>query len=326
MSTIASPISTSGMHAADYHGAAGLSASGMKDLEVSPLRYWYLHINPNRPKDEPTPAMKVGTALHYAVLEPSKLNDHVACQLKLEPHWLVTVADIRTWLTDHGVTPKGARKDGLITQALARHPEVKIWDVEEKLFQAKHDGKTILHVDDWTRVHGMANALRNEPRLMEILSSGQSEVSMFATDPDTGVLLKSRMDWVTPRVTLDLKTFSQQRGKTIDRCVNDAIFYEKYYRQAHFYHRVRLQQENPGRPDSVLAFVESEEPFEVRLKVLRPTTAGQPNLYWMRAATETNALIERYRYCTEKFGSEPWRDQQEIDPLVDEEIPQLAWN
>ncbi len=301
----------------------------MKDLEVSPLRYWYLHINPNRPKDEPTPAMKVGTALHYAVLEPSKLDDHVVCQLKLEPHWLVTVEHLRAWLKDHGAEPKGTRKDGLITQALALDPKVKIWDVEEKMFQAKNDGKIILHADDWARVHGMANALRNEPRLMEILSAGEPEVSMFAPDPDSGVMLKSRLDWVTPSVTLDLKTFSQTRGKTIDQTVADAIWYEKYYRQAYLYSRVRALQENAPKksPDSVLAFVESDEPFETRIRVLRPTTAGEPNLYWMRAASETDALIWRYSDCMRRFGTDtPWREDQGIDPLLDSEMKGLVFN
>jgi len=314
------------MHAEDYHSARGLSNSALKDLEVSPLRYWHLHINPNLPKDEPTPAMKVGTALHSAVLEPKLFESRFACSIKREDHWLVTIADIRAWMMDRGQKPKGSTKDALITQALAFDPTVMIYDVEERMHAARNEGKEILHPEDWDRVQGMANALHNEPRLMEILSDGQPEVSMFAADPDSGVLLKSRMDWASPTITLDLKTFSQTRGKTIDRSIADAIYYEKYYRQAYFYQRVRSLQEKPGRTDFVLAFVESEEPYEVRLKVLRPTTAGQPNLYWMRAAAEVNALIERYAHCMEKFGTDPWRDEQDIDPLIDEEIPQLAWN
>jgi hypothetical protein len=45
----------------------GLSFSGMKDFAVSPLRYWYRNINPNRPPFEATPEMQLGSALHCAV-------------------------------------------------------------------------------------------------------------------------------------------------------------------------------------------------------------------------------------------------------------------
>lgn len=315
------------MHADDYHAAPGLSNSALKDLEVSPLRYWHLHINPNRPVDEPTPAMKIGTALHCALLEPTKFDSRFACSIQREDHWLVTVEDIRTWLKDHSQTPKGTKKDGLITQALDHDPKVMIFDVEEKVYAAANEGKTILHPDDWARVHGMAAALRNEEALAQILEAGEPEVSMFAPDPETGVLLKSRMDWVTPAKTLDVKTFSQMRGKSIDKSVADAIYYEKYYRTAYFYTQIRVLQESapPKRPDFVLAFVESEEPFEVRLRVLRPTTAGQPNLYWMRAQQEVTYLIRRYSDYVTQYGLDPWRDEQRIDPLLDDEIPQMSY-
>jgi hypothetical protein len=41
----------------------------MKDLAVSPLRYWHLNLNPNRPPRIETPEMQFGTALHCLVLE-----------------------------------------------------------------------------------------------------------------------------------------------------------------------------------------------------------------------------------------------------------------
>lgn len=319
------------MHADEYHSAPGLSNSALKDLEVSPLRFWHLHLNRNRPADEPTAAMKLGTALHCAVLEPAKFDGRFACSLQREDHWLVTVAQIREWITDRGGKPNGTLKAALITQAIQIDPAVKIFEVEEKFHAALHEGKTILHPDDWSRVHGMAQALRNEAAMQELLDTGEAEVSMFATDPESGVSLKSRMDWVTPTKTLDVKTFSQMRGKSIDKSVADAIYYEKYYRTAYFYTHVRSLQESQStnarrlRPDFVLAFVESEEPFEVRLKVLRATTAGQPNLYWMRAANEVTAMIRRYADYFTKYGVDPWRDEQDIDPLIDDELPQLAW-
>jgi hypothetical protein len=49
--------------ASDYFASEGLSQSGLKDLAISPYRYWYLNINPDRPERKETPEMRFGSAL-----------------------------------------------------------------------------------------------------------------------------------------------------------------------------------------------------------------------------------------------------------------------
>jgi hypothetical protein len=154
---------------------------------------------------------------------------------------------------------------------------------------------------------------------------------MSARDKETGVLLKARMDWVAPKRTLDLKTFSATRGKSIDKCVTDAIFYECYYRQAYFYSLIRSMQEGGSgnaqtAPEFVMVFVESDRPYEVRIRSLLPKCAGNVNLYWERARVECRSLIRVYADYSERFGAKPWRLEQDVEPLMDEEMPQLAWN
>ena len=99
---------------------------------------------------------------------------------------------------------------------------------------ARNEGKHILKSEDWSRLAGCAKALMDEPEFQRLRAVGRSEVSYFVTDPDTGVPLKARMDFVAPKWTLDPKTFSQ-KGKPIDRTVADAIYFEGYYRQAYLY-------------------------------------------------------------------------------------------
>ena len=56
---------------ADYHSGSEISSSKAKDiLKFGPKSYWALHVDKNRPKKEPTAAMKLGTMVHAAVLEP----------------------------------------------------------------------------------------------------------------------------------------------------------------------------------------------------------------------------------------------------------------
>lgn len=314
-----------------YFDEPGLSNSAMKDLEVSPLRYWFRHINPHRPADDPTPEMQFGSALHCAVLDTPETFDSRYAP-RLDPSGiegcLETIEDIRGWITDKGLKPKGTRKDELIQQAQSLDPDVPILQVIERRYMAQNAGKTMFRPEDWARLTRCVQALQNEPQLAKILKSGgKSEACMSARDPETGVLLKARMDFVTPTVTLDLKTFSQKRGKSIERSIADAIFYESYGRQAYFYDLVRRLATGAGheRIDFIFAFVESEEPHEVRLKAIRPKLAGEVCMLWERARQETRFLIRQFAEYRARFGDRPWRTEQEITTLADEDIPQLAY-
>lgn len=320
-----------------YFNTPGLSNSGMKDLAVSPLRYWHLHVNPDRKLVEPTPQMIFGSALHCAFLEgETKFDQRYARELDQADfeNLLVTVDDIRAFIRDKGFTPSGTKKEVLIGQAQGIDPQVRIWSDMESLHEIMHAGKTLISSDDWTRLQGCLTALRQGPVVMSIMESGEPEVPLFVKDEESGVNLKAKLDWVTPKLTLDLKTFVQMRGKSIDKSVADAIWYENYHRQAALYSRIRQIKrhgfmDGPGgkkkMPDFVMVFVESEPPHEVRIKAIRPTTAGQPNMYWMRANSEINSLIWRYAEYTKRFGDKPWIEGQAIEPLMDEELPGLAY-
>lgn len=320
--------------ASEYHAIPALSASGMKDLSVSALRFWYLHVNPDRPPREETAEMRFGTALHCAVLEPGEFDKRYCRALDASDieGCLVTCDDIRQWLRDQGRHPKGTKKADLIAQALEWNPDVPILDVLTAKDEIANEGKVRLSKDEWERVRGCADALRNEPAIQGLLAEGRSEITLTATDPDTGVPLKCRLDWLGPKAILDLKTFSQQRGKSINKCVTDAIFYERYMRQAWLYSHVEALASGRDKYtgaqnglDFVMAFCESDPPHEVRIRVLRSRTSGGPNLYWMTSMHEARGLMRLYAECVRTFGEKPWRFAQDIDPLLDEEIPQLAY-
>jgi hypothetical protein len=318
----------------DYAAIPALSNSGMHDLAISPLRFWFHHIRPDREPKEETREMRFGSALHCAVLEPACFEQRYCREIDAADieGCLVTCDDIRQWLRDQGRHPKGTKKADLIAQALEWNPEAPILDVLKAQDEAANAGKIRLSADEWERVEGCADALRNEPAIQALLAEGSSEVTLTATDPDTGVPLKGRLDWLTPKAILDLKTFSQQRGKSIDKCITDAIWYERYHRQAWLYSHIdalasgrdKRTGAQLGR-DFVLAFVESEPPHEVRIRVLRSGTSGNPNLYWTTAMHEARGLMRVYADCVERFGDKPWRFEQDVDPLIDEDIPQLLY-
>jgi hypothetical protein len=300
----------------------------LKDLSISPLRMWYRWINPNRAAEEPTPAMKFGSALHCAVLEPKAFLDRYACEIDPAdyPGCLVTINDLRGWLSEHGIKPKGTRKDEVIAQVQGADSTVPILDVIAGRAMAANAGKTTFKKDDWTRIYGAAQSLLSEPRVQEILKQGEPEAMMMATDQDTGMCLKARMDWMTPKLILDVKTFSQKGEKTISKTVTDAIWYEDYHGQMFFYSLVRGWPK--WRGECVLAFVESEPPYETRIRVLRPVEAGSPSMLWERARHNTKRLIGQYAEYVAEFGlgEKAWRYAQDVSVLDDLEFPQLSYS
>lgn len=318
--------------AAEYFAIPALSNSGMKDLAISPLRFWHRHINPKRPQDEDeSAALRIGSALHCAALEGADefykryargFDDSVYDKT------LDTVADLREFITAAGGKPKGNAKVPLCEQALemmdSGAERIPIMYYEKKLHASAVEGKTILSPEEWKRVDAMAVAIRNEPAINSILEKGKPEVAMVAKDPDTGVLLKCKLDWMAPRHTLDLKSFAQKRGASIDKSVADAIYYEHYHWQAFLYEHIRFLVTQERTP-FVLGFVESDEPHETRIKVLTARSQYDSNMYWERARIEVKAMIRMYADCMDKFGDRPWRYQQAAEPLIDEDIRQLAY-
>jgi hypothetical protein len=305
---------------AEYFAAPGLSNSAMKDMAVSPLRFWHKQVNPARVPDEPTAEMRLGSALHCAILRPKDFDREYCCELVPPENALDTIQDLRSFLVNCGRKPMGTRKDEIIAQVQMVSPNAPILSVLEDRYAIANAGKVIFKQADWQRIAGMAKALMDEPHVQRLLSEGSPEVVVFGKDPDTGVPLKAKIDWWRDDCTVDFKTFTHRDGKTMDRSIADDILYRAYYRQAYFYSLLRGWPEWSG--PFVMPFVESDEPHEARIRSL---SAGE-HLYWKRAEVEVRQYIRMYAECMDKFGvDKPWRWAQDIRPLEDEEMPGLAW-
>jgi len=63
---------------AEYHTDPAVSASHLHVVAASPYHYWSRFLDPNRPVIEPTAAMRLGSLVHCAVLEPDELNSRYA--------------------------------------------------------------------------------------------------------------------------------------------------------------------------------------------------------------------------------------------------------
>ncbi len=140
---------------------------------------------------EPSRAMEIGTAIHCAVLEP-----------------MVYKREYRTvdCMARTSAIYKAACKD--------------------------RDSSLVLTQAEGDKIEGMQAAImRNKSAAMLLSGEGQNELSVFAKDPETGVLVKCRFDRLIGGVAVDLKKTQDARSPAFSRAIENY----RYHVQAAFY-------------------------------------------------------------------------------------------
>lgn len=177
-----------------YHADASLSASGIKDLMVSPLNYWVNSVlNPDR-EDKESEAQDEGKAWHKRLLEG-------------EGAFLAVIV---------------AEPDGI-------NKRKKEWTE----FKEANEGKIILSQKKIKQIQLAAKSIESNPSLRDLFSDGKSEVSIFWVDKATGIHMKRRIDRLKPKTICELKSFANMRDKQPIKAVGSAIAENKYWVDVH---------------------------------------------------------------------------------------------
>ena len=251
---------------AEYLRLPRVSAHGLMQIERSPMHYRHAIDTPH----DPTPAQALGTLAHMAILEPDRYERcvHVAPEV-----------DRRT--------KAGKAADQEFRDALADDPDAVVAS------QSQHD-----------LARGMADAVRAQPYAAALLEDGAAEVSMLATDPETGTPLKSRADWVcgAHQAIVDVKTAKDACDDAFSRAAGTY----RYHLQAALYQDVAALC-GLGERAFVFLVVESEPPHGVALYQLEDAAMHAGRVRYQRA-------LERYREC-QKTGEWPGYPR-EIQPLI----------
>ena len=153
------------MPAWEYHRDPSISKSGLDQFRKSPAHFqaWLAEDR------EQTPAMRIGTLTHLAVLEPDSFDEKTV---------IAPLVDKRT-------------KEGK-----------SIWEQ----FKAQHEGKDIITLDEHNQIVAMRDSVRKHQAAGKLLAKGGSEISVFAVCPKTKVMMKGRFDWLDGNTIVDLKT------------------------------------------------------------------------------------------------------------------------
>lgn len=230
-----------GMDIDDYHAHAAVSRSGLMLMEQSPQHYYYHYLSGLAPKIDTT-ALRVGGAFHTLILEPMTFNERVA------------------------VVPANAPKKPSITQLNAKKPSedtiiaIDWW----QQFDAYVNGRTVIDNAEFNKLQAMANALKGQPASNKVfVPGGHIEASYFWYDEQYGVHVKTRPDYNTPQIVLDLKSTIDASRDSFEK----AIVNYGYDIQA-FMQMEGVERVTGVRPQNfVFCCVEKEPPHAVAFYV-----------------------------------------------------------
>lgn len=193
-----------GLNEEVYHRDPALGSSDLRKLARNPSDYWWTsYMNPSRPADKDTPSTIRGTAVHTLVLYGEEAFDRR--YLRAGDH-------------DEGMTP--AEKAAITKEANKRAAAI---------------GKEALPAKTYDNVAIASAMIARNPSLKGTLTGGLNEVSIFWTDPETGLPLKARIDCLKARGVGDLKSLVNKYDKPFDQACKDAIVTYRYDVQAKHY-------------------------------------------------------------------------------------------
>ena len=223
-----------------------------------------------RERSEPTRAMQLGTASHTAILEPARFTNEYAL--------LKEVKDRRA--------------------------------SEYKQAVETHGAERVLVAGEADAVVGMQESVLSNKLVMSWLChGGQAELSVFALDPETGVTVRIRPDFLTPGGSiLDLKTTTDARPDAFSK----SILNYNYHMQAAFYMDVYKWATGESADSFRFIAVEKDLPHATMMYRLDDTALSEGRKLYRQA-------LNTYADCLER---DEWQD---YDCGVDEVIGLPDW-
>lgn len=253
----------------DYHSDTGsLSCSMLKHLLISPAHFQLGLGHPRQPSD----AMEFGTLIHLLTLQPELFSDE--------------------YVVYPGI--KDAR------------------DKDFKAFVAKNTDRSVIDHKQYTVGLHLVDRLREATykgrQIGHFIDESKKEVSIYATEPVTGIRLRTRPDIYHPDITFDLKSTCRS---SVEDFRKDAVSMH-YDMQAFVYTfcRAVLDGTEKGKPFVFLG-VETEGPHSIFV-----ATAGAT--FMENGAKKLQRCLALYKACTDTgfwpnkseettFEIEPWQ-------------------
>ncbi len=343
--------------AEEYHAAEALSNSGIKNLRVSPLVYWWRSpMNPAYEKSESTKGLKRGAMRHKYTLENENFLDDYFIKADKEDHpeALDTMDDLKAFMKEHGITPlSGSKRDLIARIRAAGFDDVQVWD--EIANDGAESGKEPVTKE---QLADLEFARRMLAPALPFITGGFPEVSIFWTHGASGVQLKARLDYLKVKRISDLKIFQNAMDFPIDEGVRRELDGRRMHLQglmylaafeeaAEFFKRgkvfglpddpdaqkktmARLKEIfDAGMPDFSFIFQLGSAPFEVRVRHFqqREGRNTSENVYWSNARNTLRTAIETFKRYRDHYGRDAWHSLDAIEKNIsDDDMKWSIWD
>lgn len=245
----------------DYHADSAIGKSDLVLAARSVLHYQSAKAAPRRE----TPAMRIGSATHAAILEP---EEYAARYAAMPP------CDRRT-------------KEG---KALAAE------------FEAANAGKTVISQDEAETIDRMRLSILAHPIARQLVSGGRAEASVFWTDPATCLRCKCRPDYLLldQHTVVDLKT--TEDASTWPFARSCATY--KYNAQQAWY-MDGLQAEGLDVDSFLFVAVEKEPPHAVAVYTIEPAAVEAGRAWCRAALENLAVYYDRVANGEEPYAGYP---------------------
>jgi exodeoxyribonuclease VIII len=208
--TICPPTALPDWSNTQYHAdISRVSKSGLDKIAKSPAHYFHAYLSPDRPTREETPAMRLGSAIHCAILEPAAFPDRYG------------------YLDDALIV---AEIGGGNPRATAKY---KSWKAAVEM---ENVDKVVLTNAEYQTCVKMRAAVWAHPTAAKLLTApGRVEQTFLFTEPASGAACKVRPDKVAEMdgdvLIVDLKSTEDASASEFGR---SAVNFG-YDKQAAFY-------------------------------------------------------------------------------------------
>lgn len=254
-----------GLPEAAYHGTRSMLGKGSLVMAVEKSGKHFKHwLDTPHEEDESNETFAIGKGFHCRALEPD-LFDRL----------FIYQPDFGNMRTGSAQTE---RRDWLRTEARGKTVLPRVTrGANGALLDVQH------------MIEGMAQSVREHPKLRVLLRRGRPEVTALWRDPGTGLPLKSRGDWISELdgVFLDLKSCldASQAG------MRKAASLHKYFVQDPLYSRA-FEENGLHITNFVFAAVEKFPPYAVGIYQVSDTGRLAGENYYMAGLLRVARWIE----------------------------------
>jgi hypothetical protein len=328
-----------GMSDDDYHAIERLSASGVKNMMVSPPTFWarsWLNENKDADDDNDSKFKLKGRAYHARVVEGiDAFSDRYAYEHDASDYAdaLISADDLKTKCADYDLKVGGtkavlaqrirAHEDKLIEDGEFSGDESHIWLEHMARFNDQYKDHTHLPAAWLHDIEVGAGFIEKHPTISEAFIGGAPEVAILWTYEVDGIKvpMKTKVDRLKEKVIVDFKTYSNPMDMKPARAMARAVANYKYWIQAAVYYKAvdyAIEHGWIAGTEPVFLFVfqgtGDDKMPRARTMPRELESVDLGNRYFELIAKQYNDYLER-------FGTDPWVSEYEVEAFCNEDFP-----